>query len=82
MKYILIILALYLAWLLLVFMIQHALIFPRWAINRTPLPGPPVGYEALTIDTDQGSVEGWFLESTVGDEEGPRHFRLHGCERG
>lgn len=72
MKFILIILALYLGWLLLVFVIQHALIFPRWAINRTPLIGPPVGYETLMIDTDQGPVEGWFLESTAGDEEGPR----------
>ena len=72
MIYLLILLVLYLSWLIVVFMIQHALIFPRWAITRAPLIGPPVGYEEVYVDTDQGRVEGWFLRSVVGDDVGPR----------
>jgi len=70
--YLILILVLYLSWLLLVFVIQHALIFPRWAISRTPLNGPPVGYEEVFVETDQGRVEGWFLRSGLGADDGPR----------
>ena len=57
----LVILLAYAGWLVLLFLAQDVLLFPRHVLGAQTLPEAPVGFTEWTISTEEGSVHAWFL---------------------
>jgi hypothetical protein len=67
--------ALAVAWLAFVFVIQRLLIYPRWLVGPGS-PSRPEGFESLWIETPAGRVEAWLLPAKEG--RGPAVIYAHG----
>ena len=76
------ILGIYGAYLLILFVAQRQMMFPRYIL---PSPSPegtlPAGVESIWIDSDYGRVETWYLPALSGDHQskpGPALIVAHG----
>ena len=70
----------YVVWAFTLFLLQDHLVFPRWAMGGSVLPGPPEGFEEWAIETDEGRVHAWFLPGVGANATSPRGVvvMLHG----
>lgn len=73
-------LAFYLAWCGLLFMLQDQMVFPRPRASG-PAPAPPfANTEIIRIDVEGGQMEGWFIPARPSEpnEPGPLVICCHG----
>ena len=75
-----ILLGVYLAWLLLIFLAQDLMVFPRWSLASRALPEAPAGVEEWTIETDEGVVHARFMlgGGRTADAPGGTVVMMHG----
>ena len=73
------VLIIWLLWLVLVFTLQHRIMFPRGLANGRALPAAPAGFESLWMTTERGdAVEAWFVPAQGVDGRAPLLVMLHG----
>lgn len=59
----------YAGWLLLLFLVQDVLLFPRHVLGARTLPEAPVGFTEWSIRSEEGPVHAWFLPGTGCDQQ-------------
>jgi hypothetical protein len=57
--------------MLLVFLAQDLILFPRFLVSSRALPVAPVGVEEWTIDIDEGVVHAWYIRGGGRTAEAP-----------
>ncbi|MDG2422883.1 MAG: alpha/beta fold hydrolase [Phycisphaerales bacterium] len=81
-RMILILICVWIAWMIIVWMVQHSIMFPRGTIGPDRLlKHVPEGIESLWLDTDNGKrVEAWLIpgEGASADKPGPAVVFAHG----
>lgn len=81
-RMIIILICIWVAWMILVWSLQHYLMFPRSMISRDRvLDQPPTGVESIWLDTPDGSrVEAWLIpgDGVTSDRPGPAVVFAHG----